>query len=172
MQTMKKLEEIAWSGLSIASGCADNIPQALHGLVSPDENVRKRSYWQLDNRVVLQADLYEAAYFVVPFLIQLLDEKVAHGRDLIYDLVFEIANGYAPESVRCRTIEGDELSLKAACEREVRKGLPVFRRDLSDDDPRVKATSHDLLDLLASIQQDNGKVPGPQHSFSKAINET
>src|SRR5437868_596771 len=123
MIAVEDLCSIPWSEKSVASGRADSVPQALMGLVSPDASLRDRSYWQLDNEIVLQSDLYEAAYFVIPFLIQFLRAKVPHGRDRIYDLLHEIAHGDAPASVMCRTKEGNEVPLKEACSREVAKGL-------------------------------------------------
>src|SRR5438128_80126 len=92
------LRAIPWSQKSVASGKADHVPEALAGMVSPDERLRERSYWRLDNEVVLQSDLYDAAYFVIPFLIQYLLERVPHGRDRVYDLLIEIGRGFAPST--------------------------------------------------------------------------
>jgi hypothetical protein len=148
MLTLEDLSRVAWSEKAVASGTADKVPQAVIGLLSPEADVRNSSYWQLDNVVVCQSDLYEAAYFLIPFLVRLLDEKAQFGRDRIYDLLYEIANGYAPPSVKLRTNEGDETTLKMACDREVRKGLNVFFRDTTDEDPRVCAKAKELVELL------------------------
>lgn len=146
----QELSQIPWGEKSVASGKADKVPQALLGLISPDEAVRNRSYWQLDNEVVLQSDLYEAAYFVIPVLIEFLSEKVPHGRERIYDLLYEVANGDAPRSVTCRTAEGDEIPLKEACSLELAKGLHVFRRDTRDANPLIRQKASSLLDMLKS----------------------
>jgi hypothetical protein len=156
VRTLKKLSEIAWTEKAVASGKASHVPQALTGLISHDEKIRNRSYWQLDNEVVLQSDLFEAAYFVIPFLIQYLDERVSYGRDRIYDLLLEIANGYAPANVRCLTSERDEVSLMAACTRELKKGLPTFDRDAADTDHVLGDKAKELIDLLARRMQENG----------------
>jgi hypothetical protein len=148
VSTLSELSAIPWTEKSVASGNAANVPQALAGLLSPDETVRDRSYWQLDNEVVLQSDLYEAACLVVPFLIRFLSERVPHGRDRIYDLLYEIANGDAPSTVACCTTEGEELPLKEACTRELKKGLTVFLRDTSDENPLIREKAKDLLELL------------------------
>jgi hypothetical protein len=148
--TLNELSAVPWGQKSVASGSAAHVPQALAGLVSPDAAVRNRSYWQLDNEVVLQSDLYEAAYFVIPFLIRFLSEKSPHGRDRIYDLLFEIANGEAPTTITCETSDGDVLPLKQACAGELKKGLSVFRRDTSDADPLIRQKAKELIELLTS----------------------
>jgi hypothetical protein len=132
MIAAENLRAIPWSQMSVASGKADHVPQALAGLVSPDERLRDRSYWQLDNEIVLQSDLYDAAYFVIPFLIQYLRERVPHGRDRIYDLLIEIGRGFAPPTILCRTTEGDSVPVRDACVREILKGFGVFLRDTAD----------------------------------------
>ena len=126
-------------------------------LLSEDEGVRNRSYWQLDNEVVLQSDLYEAAYFVIPFLIGFLDTKVAHGRDRIYDLLFEIAHGHAPATELCRTKEGLEVPLEEACVQEVRKGVGVFLRDTADANPLIREKAKKLIESLKDQSQENGQ---------------
>jgi hypothetical protein len=144
-----ELARIPWSTLDVASGKAGHVPKALLGLLSPDETVRNTSYWQLDNEVVCQSDLYEASYFVVPFLLKMLHEPVRYGRDRIYDLLFEIANGSAPPTVECRTHEGEQVPLKVASFREVEKGMDVFKRDaVADSDPRIRKKAEELIEAL------------------------
>ena len=102
MTRLADLARVAWHEKDIASGKANHVPDAICGLTSSDERTRNRSYWRLDNEVVLQSDLYEAAYFVIPFLVQILNVQPDHGRDLIYDLLYEIANGFARRQSRVR----------------------------------------------------------------------
>lgn len=155
MPTLEDLSAIPWSQKSIASGNAAHVPEALAGLLSPDATVRNRSYWQLDNEVVLQSDLYEAAYFVIPFLIRFLSEKVPHGRDRIYDLLYEIAHGDAPSTVTCRISDGEVVPLKQACAAELKKGLQVLLRDTSDADPLIRQKAKELIQLLPSDEAEN-----------------
>ncbi len=150
MRTLKDIADVPWSEKAVASGRAGHIPKALAGMVSPDQEVRNRSYWQLDNEVVLQSDLFEAAYFIIPFLVQFLDEKVADGRDRIYDLLYEIGNGYAPATVKVLTAVGDFVPLIVACARELKKARDVFLRDTNDGDPVVSEKAKELMELLAT----------------------
>jgi hypothetical protein len=156
------LSHVRWNELSVASGAANEVPQALMGLLSPDEETQRRSYWQLDNEVVLQSDLYEAAYFVIPVLVQMLVDRVAHGRERIYDLLYEIANGYAPPEIECQTFDGRAIPLKNACVEELKRGLSVFDRDTVDEDTLVKTKAKELVQLLVKdvpIEESNGIMP-------------
>jgi hypothetical protein len=150
MAAVEDVRAIPWSQKSVASGKADRVPQALADLISPNESVRERSYWQLDNEIVLQSDLYDAAYVAIPFLIQYLRESVPHGRDRIYDLLIEIGRGFAPPTSLCLTKEGDSIPLQDACAREIVKGFPVFLRDTADQDARIAAKARELMQRLAA----------------------
>lgn len=155
MLDLEELTRIAWKEKTVASGKAEGVPEALLGLLSWDESVRHRAYSQLDNEVVLQSDLYEAAYFVVPFLITMLRENAKFGRDRVYDLLYEIANGYAPPDVVCLTNEGDEISLKDACLREVNKGRDVFVRDITGHNSQISEKAKELVELLDDYEAAN-----------------
>jgi hypothetical protein len=159
MSALQGLSQITWNEKSVASGKAIHVPQALAGLISPDEKVRNRSYWQLDNEVVLQSDLYEAAYFVIPFLIEFLNEENIHGRERIYDLLYEIAQGNAPLTVLCRTKEGDEIPLKDACTREIVKGFTTFLRDAKEANPLISKKAKELMEVLESCDPRSGDIP-------------
>jgi hypothetical protein len=142
------ISHVPWSEVRVASGKAGHVPEALIGLLSPDEETQNRSYWRLDNEVVLQSDLYEAAYFVVPVLVQMLDDRVAHGRERIYDLLYEIANGCAPPTTLCRTKDGRLVPLRQACLDELKNGLSVFDRDTTDEEASIAAKARELVALL------------------------
>ncbi len=140
---------ISWDKLEIASGKGGlHIYRALQGLLSSDSVVREKSYWHLDNEVVCQSDLYETAYFVVPFLLSVLRERVQYGRDRVYDLLYEIGNSYAPPTILVRTLTGDEISLKDACAQEIGKGLDIFVRDMNDPELKIRNKAKELLELI------------------------
>lgn len=58
-------QDIPWSRLRQMTGTCEAIPGALRDLCSDDPARRKAAYWQIENHVVVQRDLYEAAPFVV-----------------------------------------------------------------------------------------------------------
>jgi hypothetical protein len=142
------IHAVPWGDLAVASGRASHVPEALLNLLSPDAETRNRAYWQLDNEVVLQSDLYEAAYFVVPILIMILEGKPEFGGDRIYDLLYEIANGWAPATTVCRSRDGTVIPLKEACVQELRRGIRVFSADMTDPDPSLSAKAGELVGLL------------------------
>jgi len=142
--------KINWNDIKTNIGMATGVPAALEGLTSDDPQMRHCSYWQLDNVVVLQSDLSEAACVVVPYLVEMLEHGPAYGRDKIYDLLYEIANGYAPDDYLWRTPEGEGIPLRIACLEQVKKGTKVFERDLTDQDDQVKSKASELLELLRS----------------------
>jgi len=158
MKLDESISHVRWNEIKVASGKADHVPEALIGLLSPDEEMQERSYWRLDNEVVLQSDLYEAAYFVIPFLLQMLDERVPHGRERIYDLLYEIANGDAPSTSLCRTRDGRLMPLREACTEELSRGLRIFDRDTVDEDPRIKAKAKELAAVLDDARRLNRSV--------------
>jgi hypothetical protein len=82
------MENIDWSKIKTAHGTAEYIPQILEKLKSKKYDDRKDGYWKLDNYVVLQSDLYEAAYYVIEPLIQMLNESCE--KDFILELLIEI----------------------------------------------------------------------------------
>ncbi len=149
MKLNYSISSVPWNDIKVASGSAERVPEALMGLLSPDEETRDRSYWRLDNEVVLQSDLYEAAYYIIPILVRMLGDKVA-GRARIYDLLYEIGNGYAPPTTLCRTHEGYLMPLRFACYLELAKGSSVFVRDTTDRDHSIAIKATELLGLLGN----------------------
>lgn len=58
-----------WSALRCAGGPATDVPQELRGLLAATNGEeRRKHYWKLDNNVVVQGNLYEAAVPVVSVL--------------------------------------------------------------------------------------------------------
>ena len=148
MDISKYIDAIHWDDLNVASGKASRVPEALLGLISAADETRNQSYWRLDNEIVLQSDLYEAAYFVVPILIQMLREKPAHGREEIYDLLYELANGYAPETIVCHRSDGHIVPLKQGCREEIKKGMSIFKSDMLLQSSRLSVKAKELVELL------------------------
>ena len=153
MVKLTDLAKVAWNEKDIASGKAEHVLEAIMGLISSDDNIRNRSYWQLDNEVVLQGDLYEAAYHVIPFLVQMLDIRPDHGRDRIYDLLYEIANGFAPPTARCHTDEGEDIPLMDGVYRQLNIARGIFLRDASDADSEISTRAKELTELIESGQR-------------------
>ncbi|SMF41371.1 hypothetical protein [Pseudobacteriovorax antillogorgiicola] len=149
MVMLKNIEKIDWSNLKTASGTASEVPRAIRDLTSVDSKTRERAYWQLDNHVVLQSDLYESAYFVVPFLIEILDSKIIDGREYVYDLLFEIANGYAPEDEIC-VYDGCKIYIKQGTRDRVVAGIETYMKEILDTSSNCRSKA---LELVVSLKE-------------------
>jgi hypothetical protein len=112
----------------------------------------------LDNHVVLQGDLYEAAAYVPPFLLELLRDETLGSIDCILDLLYEIGNGAASPTQRLRvqmTHEGvvpyhesAAPNLQDACRAAVRAGLPVYLAMVETQPPSTRAKIIELVESL------------------------
>jgi len=138
------IENIQWSDLKTANGTAKGVPDAIRGLISENEEIRNASYWKLDNHVVLQSDLYESAFYVLPFLFEILNSESKNGKRYVYDLLFEIANGYAPENEVC-TLNGREMELTEACRLLIIGELNVILNEVSDIESEFRTNALELL---------------------------
>jgi hypothetical protein len=124
-----ELERWDWPRLRQATGGAAHVPAAIRALlnaVSSDE--LDEPYWKLENHVVSQGRLFQAALPVVSVLIAALTctDRPAWVRTGILDLLFQLVNGTADDS----EIANGERDLAAACQQAAREGLWVLYREL------------------------------------------
>ena len=111
--------------------------------------MQEASYWKLDNHVVLQGDLYQSAFYVIPFMIEIIFSKTQHSRGLAYDLLFEIANGFAVEDESC-LYKDMELSLTDACKAAVSDGMCWYLEEVADMTSKYRENA---LDLIISLEK-------------------
>lgn len=69
---LEKLAEINWSEYRHAYGPADDVPDLLRALASPEASVREGAWWDLYGTIYHQGSVYSATVQAVPFLIELL----------------------------------------------------------------------------------------------------
>jgi len=156
------LKAINWSLLQQAHGGAEHIPAAIKGLISPDEATREKAYWQIDNHVVLQSDVYEAAFYVTPFLIEILTSPVSVGREHVYDLLDEIANGHAgAESF----VSVDEVKtpLAIACRSLILEYHTVYLDEIMDKQSSFRVNA---LEFVCTLSE---KLEEVQSVFSELV---
>ena len=144
----EQLHNIPWENLKQASGLSGHIPDAIQGLVSHDLDEQEQSYWQLDNHVVLQGDLYQSAFYVIPFLIEILTSETTSARSYAYDLLFEIANGYAPKECLCK-YDNSDMPLTEACKKSIADAFKIFLDDVANP---MSKNREDALNLLISLK--------------------
>lgn len=80
-----------WKSLKTNVGNAANVPDAILGLLSENEDEVEKAYWQIDNHVVLQSDLSESARFLPKYLEEAFIKSKYKGS--VLELLFQIGNG-------------------------------------------------------------------------------
>ncbi len=147
---LENLNDINWNALKCAGGNASQVPNAVQGLISKDARIRNASYWQLDNHVVVQSTVYEAAFYVIPFLLEILSSDIKQGREEIYELLYEIGNGSAHSTDNIQDTSGTFIPLQKACRVRVISGIELYINEIRDklSEARVEA-----LLLLASFEE-------------------
>ncbi len=90
---VETLNTIPWGLVRTQQSDCRDIPHAVLSLMSHDRAVRKSAYWELDNHVVVQGGLFEGAFYVIPFLLQICSSESSFGRTEALNLLFEIAAG-------------------------------------------------------------------------------
>ncbi|WDE06526.1 hypothetical protein SG34_006295 [Thalassomonas viridans] len=147
------ISKVKWDELQQAHGKATHVPSALSDLISGDSQKEEDAYWKLDNHVVLQGDLYESAFHILPFLYEILGSEVTNGRERVYDLLFEIANGYEAQEVSCQ-LNGEILSLTDACRKSIVQQKDLFFKEVFDTSSRYRSKALELLSSFDEVKND------------------
>jgi hypothetical protein len=133
------IDRINWSSLRLQSGTAEHIGPVLRELLAaatPD--AADLAYWKLENAVVVQGTVYEAAEATVSILMQALaTERPAHVRIAILKLLYEVVAGCPPTP--------DQEELIHRCRARCREGVWVLVREL------VTGYHDAALDVLAVL---------------------
>lgn len=141
--------EKKWSELNTADGNPIDFPKALELLCSLNENERKTGYWMIDNHAILQSDLYEAAYYVIAPLLDVLD-STSQKREIL-NLLIEIATGYAPPSIFIN-ISGIDISLNDACKNAFRKKREILDKINKENTSLVdEELINELIEIIDSF---------------------
>lgn len=94
VQMLDGIEGIDWHRLNHAYGPADDVPELLRSLTSPNEKTREDSIRKLFGNIWHQGTVYEATIYAVPFLIELLTSKETRCKSGVACLLASIVNGY------------------------------------------------------------------------------
>jgi hypothetical protein len=139
------MERIDWNSLRSASGSSEFVPDAVRELLAAaTAEEAEAAYWKLDNDVVVQGQLFEAARWVIgPLLAALSQPRAAFVREQIANLLVEIAFGEPHER---ELAAGGDPDLAARCIDELRNALPIFYGMLDDSVPMLRLGGLDLLD--------------------------
>lgn len=137
------LRSVDWEAHSTSVGSAESVPDAVVALVSAgSEEEADDWYWKLDNRVVVQGQLFSAAVPLIPaLLVALLGNLEEPVRYRLLELIVQIGAGESHGS------ESDE-HLGQAARSALKEGLWIIYAQMADPSARVRATAVDLVALL------------------------
>lgn len=148
-----ELETQPWRRLRTMIGTAEDVPDALAALeCATDEKAADRAYWRLDNRVVVQGQLFESAFGVVQVLLAMLIGSLSlPAKRRVVDLLLQIAGG-VPDATELAV--GD-LDLAERCRESLRAATWKLYELTLDNDFRVRQAA---LELVAQVDQDHQRL--------------
>ena len=136
-----------WRSLRTLIGPADFVPAAIDRLLTATTDAEaSTAYWELDNRVVVQGQLFEAADAVARELVARICSGGASmfGLSRALDLLVELAYGEADAS----EVAAGNVNLGDRCRDEIRKGTQCLQAIAANGDDRALTAIRDLVDRL------------------------
>lgn len=100
----EEIIKIEWNSLKDCNGFfyqGNELDSLLNCLCDPSEEIRNKTYWKLDNNVVVQGGISEVAFYILPFLQQAAINFNDKPREKLFEIIFEIINGNGEGIVIC-----------------------------------------------------------------------
>ena len=88
------LDLVPWAELTHAYGPADDVPDQIRALASSDKERREKAMWSLYGNIFHQGTRYQATPYVVPFLLELLQDSRTQAKPELVTLLVHLALGY------------------------------------------------------------------------------
>ncbi|GAA1368879.1 hypothetical protein [Catellatospora chokoriensis] len=88
------LNSIDWASLTHAYGSAEDVPDLIRALRSPDAEARREAMYELYGNIHHQGSRYEASAYAVPFLLELAADPTVPDRHEVIHLLADLAVGY------------------------------------------------------------------------------
>jgi hypothetical protein len=114
-----------WSNIMMCGGPATNIPLAIRELLSAETgDEAEEAYWKLENFIVVQGNIFEAAAYSIPVLMAALVKTDRPGpvQVSLFELLYQILGG----EVHADEIARGMHDLKERCVASARVGLWVL----------------------------------------------
>lgn len=139
-----------WLSLPVAGDRAEATPRSLVGLLSAHtEEDAERYYWRLENVVVIQSQLYEAAPAVVSVLLAGLAGKLSKpAKEWVLELLFQLVAGESS----VEAVDRGHPDLGDRCRLVAREGLWLLYSEL--DGPYGQA----VRAVLKRIDEESGRL--------------
>jgi hypothetical protein len=133
-----------------AQPTAVNVPSALETLArTTSQNEAEKAYWQIDNVVVVQGMLFDAAVPVISCLLSVLQICSDVARPFVMELLVQIGSGEPAPS----EIEVGNVHLSEICLRELCHGTAIYFDILENGTSDEQLHAVDLLGLCASYDK-------------------
>lgn len=164
----EKLSSIAWSELSHAYGRADDVPQLVRDLASPDKEVRGLALGKLYTNIYHQGTVYQASAYTAPFLIELVQYEEVPERDCILLLLACLAEGnayhrqhmqyYSDERKHDPTFQrelGEQVFWVDRTHEAVKNGMPTYLRLLEHQSVQIRMS---VIHLLSTFKREASQL--------------
>lgn len=90
---LEKIHQENWQELSVLTGTAEHVPEAVLGLLSKNYKSFEAAYWKLDNYVIVQGDLFSSAAVLPKYLEEVVLQ--CKFKERVIDLIWQIGTGYS-----------------------------------------------------------------------------
>ncbi|WP_188191460.1 hypothetical protein [Nonomuraea sp. SYSU D8015] len=117
-----------WGALRAMGGEADRVPESILALVSSEtEDEAWAAYWELENYVVVQGQLFEASQHMVPVLLAALAGEIPQAaRKALLELLLQLVSGESD----AEEMERGNSDLGSICRKNAREGIWIIYREL------------------------------------------
>jgi hypothetical protein len=145
-----------------------DVPAALRALAAAETaEAADAAYWRLDNHVIVQGALYQAAEATAVAAVLALPRATVAGRARLLELLGQIGAGATAPS----EVAAGNTGLAERCLREVAKGFPIYVAILAAaQDADEIASAVDLIGL--SARADASLKERARHAVEQARDET
>ncbi len=145
MPVLWELDRVDWSALRAEGGNAAGVPAALKALcVASSEEEAAAAYWRIDNVVVVQGRVYQAAEYVVPVALQLLLAESPTVQRRALELLIQITGGTTDP----QELAVSNLDVAARCRHAAKRGLELVYALVGSSNAQVRDRSVELLDYV------------------------
>lgn len=153
------LDDVDWAGLEHAYGPADDVPELIRALLSPDPRTREEARHELSSNIYHQGTRYPASAPAVPFLLEVLADPGAEERGELVDLLAALAigeddSGWRPFPVAEQRADDRDLTVYDA----VAAGVPLFVELATDPDAETAVPAMHALAAFPEHADRSGPV--------------
>ena len=157
------LERYDWARLR-AQGSAEGVPRALTALASASTEAEARdAYWRIDNTVVVQGALYEAAVATAACAVVMLHVCSAPGRPRLLELLVQLGSGEPAPS----ELQAGNADIQERCMMELLRGVSTYFHLLESGSNREREHCVDLLGLCCGL--DASLLPRTRWYFERLL---